>query len=155
MYAARSPASISVSDDDLPINPELSVLSTPTSSATEKNLPLLTLSSASPRPSDSPIPDQYEARLWRHFQAGYGRKEAKTTPPGLGNMGTTYNATTSVDGSASCVFRRTIRSLRTSFQLAYRMLLTIYIKTIGYLRQTTRRSQGYNRRLRRNQGARD
>jgi hypothetical protein len=45
------------------------------------------------------------------FQAGSGQKEAKRFDHGLGNMGTTYNVTTSANGSASDVFRRITPSL--------------------------------------------
>ena len=65
MSAARSPESILISDDDLLVDTELSVLSTPASSTAETPLSSLTPYSAPSPPS--PAPDQYEARLWRHF----------------------------------------------------------------------------------------
>lgn len=65
MSAVRSPESIPISDDDLPVDPELSVLSTPASSAAETPLSSLTPSFA-PSPLSS-ASDQYEARLWRYF----------------------------------------------------------------------------------------
>jgi hypothetical protein len=63
--AARSPESILISDDDLPVDPELSVLSMPASSAAEAPPSSLKPYSASSPPS--PAPGQYKARLWRHF----------------------------------------------------------------------------------------
>ena len=63
--AARSPESSPISVDDLSVDPELSVLSTPASSAAESPLPsLMPSSTSSPL---SPAPDQNEAHLARHF----------------------------------------------------------------------------------------